>query len=290
VFTAILLIAVGSFIIVKTFTPENLNTITSGKIYETIKRPATVEKVTVLPFKGIRIKNIKILDTSNELGKNLLSAGEMILSYEFLPLFKKKVVINQITLDNPEITLIKNKNGTWNFEGLMPEKKDGQSRISEMNLHFSMKKVKIKNAIVTVINMPKDRKDVFYNVDIELSDVEKDKNFPYRISMVSKNEIAKKPVSFEISAGGFVNFAGFDWERAKVYDTSAKIYFLSRPIHLTLGMSNFASPVFSISAQVPSIIYKDLSLFIKKPVSINFPQSSWKIKGSFKRKHRTFER
>lgn len=279
-FTLIVIVVIGGFAAVKIFTPENLSTITSGKMYEILQRPVMVGKVSVVFFKGIKIQNVSILDTSNNLGRNLISGNEITLSYKFLPLFKKQVILDEITINKPQINLIKNKDGKWNFEGLLPKKGGKPGKISGLDLYFNIKKININNAIVTVINLPKDRKDIFYNVNLELSDVERNGEFPYKITLVSKNEIAKKTISLEISADGYVNMADFNWRDACVLRTSAEVYFLSKPINLNIEIKNFKTPVFSALVRVPQIVYKDLSLFIKKPASINIPASKWQVNGS----------
>lgn len=278
-FTLILALSIGAFVISQMITPKNLTSIVSGRMYEIFKKPVIIEKVTVVFFKGIKVNDARILDTSNNLGKDLLSSREITLSYQFLPLLKKQVIIDEITIDNPKINLIKNRDGTWNFKEIIPQSHEAKSRADGIDLYFNVKKISIENAVVSILNLPRERTDVFYNVGLRISDVKRSGKFPYDLNLVSKNEIAGKTVSFEISANGFSDLSDFDWQNAFVSDTSARINFLSGPIDLDMSFTSFVSPKFKVFATVAPITYKDLSLFIKKPVSLYFPKSDWKMQG-----------
>jgi len=277
----IFMAAVGIYVIPKVITPENLTSIISGKIYEITQMPAIIDRVTVVFFKGIGVKGLQIKDISNDLGKNLISSDQMIFNYKFFPLFKKQIILDEVTINNPRINLIKNKDGTWNFQRLFPKKTSRSNKVSGLDLYLNIKKMQINNAVVSVINLQKERKDVFYNVNLKIWDVKTDENFPYRIGFISKNEIAKKTFSLEVDLQGLANIADFNWEKASITKSSAEVGLFTKPINLNLSLNNFINPEFSISAEIPPIIYKDISIFIEKSIPISFPPSTWRAKGSF---------
>ncbi|MGD0016581.1 MAG: AsmA family protein [Verrucomicrobiia bacterium] len=68
-------------------------------------------------FKGITLKGVTIVNPPGFDG-NLLTADEFVLRYDLLPLLRKQVHIEQLSLTKPVITLVRNGKSGWSYEKL----------------------------------------------------------------------------------------------------------------------------------------------------------------------------
>lgn len=80
-------------------------------------------------FRGIDVNDFSIKD--NDIPDSLFSFDSFRLDYDLLPLKDKKLVINKLIVQHPKISIIKNNDGKFNFDGIIEKFKD-QKKI--MNL------------------------------------------------------------------------------------------------------------------------------------------------------------
>ena len=68
-------------------------------------------------FSGVELHGVTIGNPAGFTG-NLLTADAFILHYRLLPLFSRRVEIEQLSLDKPVITLSQNDKNEWNYEAI----------------------------------------------------------------------------------------------------------------------------------------------------------------------------
>ncbi|HUI06315.1 MAG TPA: AsmA-like C-terminal region-containing protein [Verrucomicrobiae bacterium] len=68
-------------------------------------------------FSGVTLRGVTIGNPTNFPG-NLVTADSFVLRYRLLPLLRRRVEIERLSLDKPVITLLQNDTGQWNYEGI----------------------------------------------------------------------------------------------------------------------------------------------------------------------------
>jgi uncharacterized protein involved in outer membrane biogenesis len=76
-----------------------------------------VDELQVSLFSGATLRGVTISNPTNFTG-NLLTADSFVLRYRLLPLLQRRVEIEQLSLDEPVITLARNDKGEWNYEAV----------------------------------------------------------------------------------------------------------------------------------------------------------------------------
>ena len=83
---------------------------------------------------GIRLKNTSVSDDKSFSNAEFISAADIQINVEIIPLLSKKINITKLILNRPLISIIKNKSGKYNFESIgsdlkshKKEKKSGAS-------------------------------------------------------------------------------------------------------------------------------------------------------------------
>ena len=66
-------------------------------------------------FSGVTLRGVTIGNPKDFPG-NLLTADAFVLRYRLLPLLRRRVEIEQLSLDKPVVTLSQNDRGKWNYE------------------------------------------------------------------------------------------------------------------------------------------------------------------------------
>src|SRR5215467_9675864 len=110
----VVLLLVPLFINVDSFRPE-----VEKKLSEALGRQVHIGKISASIFSGAAADNISISDDPAFNKGAFLQASSLQIGLEWMPLiFSRQFKITSITLKNPDILLLKNGAGRWNYSSL----------------------------------------------------------------------------------------------------------------------------------------------------------------------------
>jgi AsmA protein len=113
----LLVIALISFRII--FPPEKIRTIASRQIVENFHRKIDAGNISVNLLKGLRINDIKISERPDFDSGVFIQSKKISTGISFIPLLKGDIIINQIKLTEPQINIVRFKNGEYNFTDML---------------------------------------------------------------------------------------------------------------------------------------------------------------------------
>ncbi len=111
----VILIALPLFINVNSFRPKIESEVTNA-----LGRPVTLGDLSLSLLSGkVGVENVSIADDPAFSKSPFITAKSLEVGVELMPLiFSKQLNVTGIVLDEPQITLLKGSNGTWNFSSL----------------------------------------------------------------------------------------------------------------------------------------------------------------------------
>lgn len=122
---------------------------------------------------SVRMDNLVIAEDAQFGGGNFAQAHSIDASVKLMPLIRGNVDIRSLTLDQPQVQLIRNRAGVWNFSTLGKKKDQQGSGEGE----FVLAKLAINNGQVTMIDQAKNSRAVYNNIDVTLNDFAPHKAF-----------------------------------------------------------------------------------------------------------------
>ena len=135
---------------------------------------------------SVSAEDLSIADDPAFSKDSFIRAKSLKVGVEVMPLiFSKTLHITDITLDKPEIALLRDASGKWNFSSLggksEPEKKPAESSSSTANL--SVSKLDVKDGRLSVNRANSSIKPhVYDNVDISVRDFSLTSQFPFTMT------------------------------------------------------------------------------------------------------------
>ena len=123
---------------------------------------------------SVRLDNVVIAEDPQFGGGTFAQARYIDASVKLMPLIRGNVDIRSLTLDQPQVQLIRNAAGVWNFSTL-GKKKAQQQGSAEGELVLA--KLAIRNGQVTMIDQAKNSRGVYNNIDVALNDFAPHKAF-----------------------------------------------------------------------------------------------------------------
>ena len=119
----IVLLVVGLFVLAKVLiTPERIKTTVLPIAEETLQRKIELGEIQVSLFSGIELQNLKIYESDRQ--EVFVSTDLVRLKYQLLPLLAMKVVIDEVTVETPQIRVVRLKDGRFSFDDLVAGKQE----------------------------------------------------------------------------------------------------------------------------------------------------------------------
>ncbi|MCF8110654.1 MAG: AsmA family protein [Desulfobacteraceae bacterium] len=109
-------------------TPERVKKTVLPVAEKALKRKVSIGDINISLFSGISIGDFRVMMRDEDM--TFVSAESLELSYKFWPLLKKQVSIDEVRLKNPEVRVVRNKDGSFNFSDLLENNSDGRSPAS----------------------------------------------------------------------------------------------------------------------------------------------------------------
>ncbi|MBN2789085.1 MAG: AsmA family protein [Candidatus Delongbacteria bacterium] len=109
-------------------------------------------------FSGIEVTDFSIKD--NDIPDSLFSFDSFQLKYDLLPLKDKKLVINKLTVQHPKISIVRDKNGRFNFDGIIEKLKNKQKTVEEPD---KIKDVSNSSFVVNLENLDVNNVELLYD-------------------------------------------------------------------------------------------------------------------------------
>jgi len=174
-------IALPFLINVNSFRPQ-----IEARLKEALGRPVTVGNLSLsLLSGGVRADQLSIADDPKFSSAPFITARSLKVGVEMMPLiFSKQLNVTEIVIDQPEIALLRNQAGVWNFSSLgnsgaknTPEKSSGTN-----NLNIG--KLELTDGKISFGSIPAKRKPIVYDkVDISMKNFTLNSAFPVTASM-----------------------------------------------------------------------------------------------------------
>lgn len=160
-------------------------------------RPTIEEKASVALGRKVELGNLSLSILSGSLGIDaiavsddpkfskgpFLTAKSVKVGVELIPLiFSQQVNVTDIEIVNPQVVMLKNPSGQWNFSSIGGSSAAGKSGSSSAE-NVSIKKLQLKDGQITLGNTNSQKRTVYSNVNLAASDVALTQKFPVAFSM-----------------------------------------------------------------------------------------------------------
>lgn len=180
----VLAIAIPFFIDANSFRPRLESELTSA-----LGRQVKVGNLKLSLFSGsVEAENISIADDPKFSQNPFIRAKALRVGVEMMPLvFSKQLHVTGLTLQNPEITLLRTPSGTWNYSSIgsgSQKQATAQTKTGESSTDLSVKKLNINDGTLYFGNVPsKGKPHVYDKVNVEVTDFSLSSQFPVTASL-----------------------------------------------------------------------------------------------------------
>ena len=188
-----LLIAVGVLVVALVaipffLSPNQFRPTIEEKLSAALGRPVTVGNMSLSLFSGsLAADDLSIADDPAFSKTPFLTAKSLKVGVEMMPLIFSKVLhVTGVTIEQPEVSLVKNAEGKWNYSSLATSdskpapKSGGESGGGAPDV--SIAKLQLKDGRVTVGSTTSSKKHVYEGLELEASGVSATSSVPFSLT------------------------------------------------------------------------------------------------------------
>jgi AsmA protein len=174
---------------------EKFRPMVESKAKDALGRQVAIGNMEVSLFKGGVVLNDVTVADDPAFSKNpFLTAKSLTVGVEMMPLITKQDVrVTSVVLDEPQINLVHNNAGKWNFDSLAAGNKQEQKTGPSKDSNVSVENLSIAHGKITVAQGNKQR--VYDDVNVTLKNFSDKSSFPFTVE-------AKTPGGGSVSMEG----------------------------------------------------------------------------------------
>jgi AsmA protein len=133
---------------------------------------------------GVTVDNLSIADDPAFSPSPFLQAKQLAAGVALMPLiFSKQLQVSSFTVTDPQINLLRDSSGKWNFSSLSSGASKSQSPSSSAATNFSVQKIKISNGTIASGRVgPGGKTHTYQNVNVDVSNVSYTSQFPFQLT------------------------------------------------------------------------------------------------------------
>jgi AsmA protein len=167
-------------------TPDRVRQVVIPRAEAELNRPVSIGDINVSIFSGIVISDF-VVGAKDE-PENFVSAEKLVLRYQFWPLLRLAVIVDEIRLESPDIRVERYKNGDFNFSDLIAEKEtvEDKSQVDEppdeRQINLTVNNISISNGRLLFIDHMEDQENELTDLSVYVSEFSPDQSFPFDIS------------------------------------------------------------------------------------------------------------
>jgi AsmA protein len=209
----LILLIIGLSIFAKSYlSSDRLKPLILPKAEAMTGRKVLLDEIDVSLFKGIVAKGLSVKERDGQ--RDFVKVGRFVLSYRFLPLLKKQLVISKIEIGSPSISIKKERRGRYNFSDITenhskgpqePKKPSGPEQ-QALPVSIVADRLFIRNANLTFVDEGKELPDVSMTLDAEFKGgLEKDGTPRMDFGLISFKEMKAKLKEVEVKVSGKID-------------------------------------------------------------------------------------
>lgn len=153
-------------------------------------RKVTLGNLSLSLLRGsLGIDDLSIADDPKFSSSPFLTAKNVRVGVEMMPLiFSRQLNVTEVSIVNPQVLMLKDPSGKWNFSSIGGNSSSAQSKPSSSSSgnsaqSLSIAKLSLEDGQITLGNTNSQKRSVYTNVNLTATDVAMAKNFPVQFSM-----------------------------------------------------------------------------------------------------------
>lgn len=282
----VILLAAGLIALRIMFPPEKLKAMAVDYAKTNLQREISFDKISFNVI-GVTLDNFALSENTTFQNGTFVKADKLVVKLALMPLLKKRVEISTVSVDGLDVNVIKNKDGSFNFDTLIPAS-DGADTPAETaqednsGLAFVLlaDRIVLNNCNFTYKDLQTGMDVSVNKLQVEIREFDLDSPFDVKIKFTTEYSAAGLNMTVPVSISLRTFLANLNMPEAYVTVNDISASYKTVKLQLKGGVKNFEAPQAELSGTLSGISNATVAEILPDLPHFSLPVINMAVKAS----------
>lgn len=282
----VILLAAGLVALRIMFPPEKLKAMAVDYAKTNLQREISFDKISFNVI-GVTLDNFALSENTTFQNGTFVKADKLVVKLALMPLLKKRVEISTVSVDGLDVNVIKNKDGSFNFDTLIPSS-DGENTPAETaqednsGVAFVLlaDRIVLNNCNFTYKDLQTGMDASVNKLQVEIRDFDLDSPFDVKIKFTTEYSAAGLNMTVPVSISLRTFLANLNMPEAYVTVNDISASYKTVKLQLKGGVKNFEAPQAELTGTLSGISNATVAEILPDLPHFSLPVINMAVKAS----------
>ena len=282
----VILLAAGLIALRIMFPPEKLKAMAVDYAKTNLQREISFDKISFNVI-GVTLDNFALSENTTFQNGTFVKADKLVVKLALMPLLKKRVEISTVSVDGLDVNVIKNKDGSFNFDTLIPSS-DGENTPAETaqednsGLAFVLlaDRIVLNNCNFTYKDLQTGMDASVNKLQVEIREFDLDNPFDVKIKFTTEYSAAGLNMTVPVSISLRTFLANLNMPEAYVTVNDISASYKTVKLQLKGGVKNFEAPLAELTGTLSGISNATVAEILPDLPHFSLPVINMTVKAS----------
>ena len=286
VVVCVILLAAGLIALRIMFPPEKLKAMAVDYAKTNLQREISFDKISFNVI-GVTLDNFALSENTTFQNGTFVKADKLVVKLALMPLLKKRVEISTVSVDGLDVNVIKNKNGSFNFDTLIPSSDDdntpaetAQEDNSGVAFVLLADRIVLNNCNFTYKDLQTGMDASVNKLQVEIREFDLDNPFDVKIKFTTEYSAAGLNMTVPVSISLRTFLANLNMPEAYVTVNDISASYKTVKLQLKGGVKNFEAPQAELTGTLSGISNTTVAEILPDLPHFSLPVINMAVKAS----------
>ena len=282
----VILLAAGLIALRIMFPPEKLKAMAVDYAKTNLQREISFDKISFNVI-GVTLDNFALSENTTFQNGTFVKADKLVVKLALMPLLKKRVEISTVSVDGLDVNVIKNKDGSFNFDTLIPSS-NGENTPAETaqednsGLAFVLlaDRIVLNNCNFTYKDLQTGMDASVNKLQVEIREFDLDSPFDVKIKFTTEYSAARLNMTVPVSISLRTFLANLNMPEAYVTVNDISASYKTVKLQLKGGVKNFEAPQAELTGTLSGISNATVAEILPDLPHFSLPVINMAVKAS----------
>lgn len=276
--TLVVLLAAGLITLKMMFPPEKLKAMAVSYTKENFHREISFDDVS-FNLIGVTLNNFALSEEDTFAQGTFVKADKLQVKVALKPLFQKKIEVSSLVVNGLEINIVKEKDGSFNFDSLTAAASSGtstqeatQDSSSAANLDLTIRKISIADCAFSYKDLQSEMSASVDKLNLEIRDFSLANPFDFKVTFTLGYDDAANHMSIPVTVDTVVSLANLDMQKAYVTVKGITAAYKNVQFMMNGEIKNFMAPTVDLNGSLTGIDHTTFADFLPDLPAFNLPK------------------
>ena len=282
----VILLAAGLIALRIMFPPEKLKAMAVDYAKTNLQREISFDKISFNVI-GVTLDNFALSENTTFKNGTFVKADKLVVKLALMPLLKKRVEISTVSVDGLDVNVIKNKNGSFNFDTLIPSSDEDntpaettQEDNSGVAFVLLADRIVLNNCNFTYKDLQTGMDASVNKLQVEIREFDLDNPFDVKIKFTTEYSAAGLNMTVPVSISLRTFLANLNMPEAYVTVNDISASYKTVKLQLKGGVKNFEAPQAELTGTLSGISNTTVAEILPDLPQFSLPVINMAVKAS----------